>query len=88
MNEISYIMYEKSFRREIGEMFTNLKVEMLKAKIDINDLSKELQLTPASIYLKINGKSQWTLKQMEITKQFLESKLNKTLNLEYLFKGA
>lgn len=69
-------------------MFTNLKVEMLKAHIDINDLSKELELTPASVYLKINGKSQWTLKQMQITKQFLESKLNKTLNLEYLFKGA
>lgn len=69
-------------------MFTNLKVEMLKANVDANDLSKELGLTTASVYLKINGKSQWTLKQMEITKQFLESKLNKTLNLEYLFKGA
>ena len=69
-------------------MFTNLKVEMLKANIDVNDLSKKLDLTPASVYQKINGKSQWTLKQMEITKQFLESKLNKPLNLEYLFKGA
>ena len=69
-------------------MFTNLKVEMLRAHIDINDLSKELELTPASVYQKMNGKCQWTLKQMEITKQFLESKLNTTLNLEYLFKGA
>ena len=68
-------------------MFTNLKVEMLKANIDVNDLSRELELTPASVYLKINGKSQWTLKQMKIIKQYLESKLNKTLNLEYLFKG-
>lgn len=69
-------------------MFTNLKIEMLKAHVDVNDLSRELKLTTASVYLKINGKSQWTLKQMEITKQYLESKLNKTLNLEYLFKGA
>lgn len=69
-------------------MFTNLKIEMLKANVDVNDLSRELKLTTASVYLKINGKSQWTLKQMEITKQYLESKLNKTLNLEYLFKGA
>lgn len=69
-------------------MFINLKVEMLKAKIDINDLSKELELTPAAVYSKINGKSQWTLKQMVITKKYLESKLNKPLDLDYLFKGA
>ena len=69
-------------------MFTNLKVEMLKANIDVNDLSKELDLTTASVYQKMNGKCQWTLKQMEITKQFLESKLNTKLDLEYLFKGA
>lgn len=69
-------------------MFTNLKVEMLKAKIDVNELAEELELTPASVYQKMNGKCQWTLKQMEITKQLLENKLNRTLNLEYLFKGA
>lgn len=60
---------------------------MLKAKVDTNDLAKQLKLTPASIYSKINGKSQWTLKQMKITKQFLENKLNNSLDLEYLFKG-
>jgi len=69
-------------------MFTNLKVEMLKAKVDVNDISKELGLTPQSIYLKINGKNQWTLKQMQIIKQLLESKLKTKLDLEYLFKGV
>ena len=69
-------------------MFTNLRVEMLKAHIDVSDLSKELGLTTASVYLKINGKSQWTLKQMKITKEYLESKLKTKLDLEYLFKGA
>ena len=66
-------------------MFINLKIEMLKARVDINELSKELNLTPQSVYLKISGKGQWSLKQMEITKKYLESKLNKALNLEYLF---
>ena len=69
-------------------MFTNLKIEMLKANVDTNDLAKQLELTPASIYSKINGKSQWTLKQMKITKEYLESILKTTLDLEYLFKGA
>ncbi len=44
-------------------MFCNLNAEMARKSITITYLAKELGITPTTLSLKLNGKSDLTLKQ-------------------------
>lgn len=62
-------------------MFNNLIAEIARNKLTQNDLAKVLGVTPKTISNKINGKSDFTLTEINAIKNLLPS----GLTLEYLF---
>ena len=70
-------------------MYRNLEAEMARAGITQGRLAEELRITPTTLSLKLNGKSNLSLQKCVKIKRFLKSEET----LDYLFaaedeKGA
>lgn len=53
-------------------MFCNLNAEMARRKITITYLAEQLGVTPTTLSLKLNGKSELSLKQAFQIKRILD----------------
>lgn len=62
-------------------MFHNLEVEMAKSRLLQNDLAKVIHVTPTTLSLKLNGKSNLSLKECLLIKQALKTEQT----VEHLF---
>ena len=62
-------------------MYPNLDAEMARAKITRCALAKELKMTPTTLSLKLNGKSNLSLEECVEIKKALKT----PLSIEYLF---
>lgn len=63
-------------------MYRNLEAEMARARITQFQLSKELDVTPTTMSLKLNGKSNLTLQECVKIKHFLGT----DESIDYLFE--
>ena len=63
-------------------MYPNLDGEMARFKITRGDLARRIGITPTTLSLKLNGKSNLSLKECVEIKEAIAS--NKTI--DYLFK--
>ena len=62
-------------------MYRNLEAEMARAKITQAYLAKQLGITPTTLSLKLNGKSNLSLKECVQIKKILDTKET----VDYLF---
>lgn len=63
-------------------MYQNLQAEMARRKLTGRDLAKLIGVTELTLYNKLNGKSEFTLKNMEKIKSVLKI----DAPFDYLFK--
>ena len=63
-------------------MYHNLDVEMAKAKIKQWELAEKMGVTPTTLSLKLNGKSDLSLRECI----FIKKTINSNLPIEILFK--
>ena len=57
-------------RKEVDFMYENLKSLLEQKKITYEQLGSLLNLTPKTVYNKIAGKTEWTLKEITTIKTF------------------
>lgn len=62
-------------------MYRNLDAEMARVKITQAHLARELGITPTTLSLKLNGKSNLSLKECVRIKRILRT----DLSIDYLF---
>ena len=62
-------------------MYPNLNAEMARARVTQRVLSEAIGVTPSTLSLKLQGKSDFTLKECVLIKKALQT----TQNLEVLF---
>ena len=74
------INHENS-RKDVIKMYRNLEAEMARAKITQAYLAKQLGITPTTLSLKLNGKSNLTLKECVQIKKILDTEET----VDYLF---
>lgn len=67
--------------------FINVKVAMTKAGINVSTVASEMGISPQALYQKLNGKSEFTLKDINAVKSILSKHLGENLTLEDLFGG-
>lgn len=66
--------------------FNNIRVEMTKAQLSVSDLAGEMKMTPQALYHKLNGRTEFTLSQMQLLKSILVKYTgNNNLTFEQLF---
>lgn len=71
------------------ELFPNLAAEMARANITKPELAKTIGIALGSMYSKTNGKTEFTLGEMQDIAKYLELKTEQKLTLDYLFsKGV
>lgn len=56
-------------------MYRNLDAEMAKVKCSRGKLARKLGITPTTLSLKLNGKSELSLKEYRIIKYIVRSEL-------------
>lgn len=66
-------------------IFFNLETEMLRAGITRAKLAKILNLSPVTVSSKFNGKTEFTLKEMNQIRYELEKINGSAYGLDYLF---
>ena len=74
------INHENS-RKDVIKMYRNLEAEMARAKITQAYLAKQLGITPTTLSLKLNGKSNLSLKECVQIKKILDTEET----VDYLF---
>lgn len=62
-------------------MYHNLDAEMARAKIKRRELAEKVGVTPTTLSLKLNGKSDLSLRECIVIKKAI----NSDLPIEYLF---
>lgn len=67
--------------------FVNIKIEMTRAGINVSDVAGEMNITPQALYQKMNGKTEFTLKDMKLIRNILVKHIGENLTLDYLFGG-
>ncbi len=67
--------------------FVNIKIEMTRAGINVSDVANEMNISPQALYQKINGKTEFTLKDMNLLRNILMKHIGENLTLDYLFGG-
>lgn len=67
---------------EVMRLYRNLEAEMARAGVTQFQLSKELEVTPTTMSLKLNGKSNLTLQECVKIKHFLGT----DETIDYLFE--
>ncbi len=61
-------------------MYKNLEAELVRSSTSKNDLAKKLGISRKALYLKLNGKTDFTISEMKSIKEIFHN-----LTLEYLF---
>lgn len=70
-------------------MYPNLKAEMARYKISVNDIAEACGKTISPMYAKLKGDSEFRLSDMENILALLERESGRKFTLEYLFeRGA
>lgn len=67
--------------------FVNIKIEMTRAGINVSDVASEMNISPQALYQKMNGKTEFTLKDMNLLRSILMKHIGENLTLDYLFGG-
>lgn len=67
--------------------FVNIKIEMTRAGINVSDVANEMNISPQALYQKMNGKTEFTLKDMNLLRSILMKHIGENLTLDYLFGG-
>lgn len=67
--------------------FINVKVEMTRAGINVSTVAEKMGMSPQALYQKLNGKTEFTLKDIKLMRSILVKKLGENLTLDYLFGG-
>lgn len=67
--------------------FINVKVEMTRAGINVSKVAEEMGMSPQALYQKLNGKTEFTLKDIKLMRSILVKNLGENLTLDYLFGG-
>lgn len=67
--------------------FVNIKIEMTRAGINVSDVASEMNISPQALYQKMNGKTEFTLKDMNLLRNILMKHIGENLTLDYLFGG-
>ncbi len=67
--------------------FVNIKIEMTRAGINVSDVANEMNISPQALYQKMNGKTEFTLKDMNLLRNILMKHIGENLTLDYLFGG-
>lgn len=71
------------------ELFPNLAAEMARANITKPALAQIIGIALGSMYSKVNGKTEFTLGEMQAIASCLETMTEQKLTLDYLFsKGG
>lgn len=66
--------------------FLNLKMEFRKLYMSVEQVAQKTGFVTMSLYNKLNGKTEFTLDEMLILRDFINSHYKKQLTLDYLFK--
>ena len=67
--------------------FVNIKIEMTRAGMNVSDVANEMNISPQALYQKMNGKTEFTLKDMNLLRNILMKHIGENLTLDYLFGG-
>lgn len=67
-------------------MFKNLEAEMTRFNVRQQDLADLLHITLGTMNLKMNGKARLTLDEAQSIREFMQTKTDKYLSVDYLFK--
>jgi len=67
--------------------FVNVKIEMTRAGINVSDVAGEMNISPQALYQKLNGNTEFSLKDMKLIKNILVKHTGENLTLDYLFGG-
>ena len=71
------------------DLFPNLAAEMARANLSKPALAQIIGIAVGSMYSKINGKTEFTLGEMQDIARCLETMTEQKLTLDYLFsKGG
>lgn len=68
-------------------LFNNLEAELVRERISKKELAYFLGISVPSLYFKLNGKREFTLKEMERIIRLFET-YGKKLTLDYLFEKS
>lgn len=66
------------------EKFINFRVALTKSQMSVSDVAGEMGITPQALYSKLNGRTKFTLSDMQKAKGIFSKRLGK-ISLEYLF---
>lgn len=67
-------------------MYKNLEAEMTRFDVKQQDLADLLNITLGTMNLKMNGKARITLDEAQSIREFMQTKTDKYLSVDYLFK--
>lgn len=67
-------------------MYKNLEAEMTRFNVRQQDLADLLQITLGTMNLKMNGKARITLDEAQSIREYMQTKTDKYLSVDYLFK--
>jgi hypothetical protein len=65
--------------------FKNLEAEFARMGLSVEEVANELGFSKVLIYNRLNGKTNWTLKDMVKIQSFVNAKTQSHYTLDYLF---
>lgn len=68
--------------------YPNINAELARAGLTAATLAEYMGMTSQNIYNKLNGKTAFSLKDMETIKEYLKEKTGSDFTLDYLFKSG
>ena len=68
--------------------FPTIRAELARSKKSAADLADFLGTSRQNVYNKLNGKSAFKLKDMEMIQNFFKEKAGGDFTLDYLFKSG
>ena len=67
-------------------MYKNLEAEMTRYEITQKDIAKCINRTEGTTNLKMNGKAKFDVNELFMIRDFIQTKTDKYLSVDYLFK--
>ena len=67
-------------------IFNNLEAELTRAEISKAELAAEIDISIGAMSNKLQGKTEFTLREMELIRDILEKVSLQELDYDYLFK--
>lgn len=68
--------------------YPNIYAELARAGLTTATLSEYMGMTRQNVSNKLNGKTTFSLKDMETIKEYLKEKTGNDFSLDYLFKSG